>query len=375
MPGVRRPRKPKPKPHDRDWGQGSVRELPSGRWQGIRARDPITKKRPTKPFDTRQQAEAWASGSVAVDVMTLGSWLDHWLGLRWPTLRISSQDVYHRSVEACTPLASRSLADLTTDDWQALTNVLLDKWARSHVVTWRSAIGASLNYAVRRRVLDRNPLKDITLPRAVDTPPKAWTREQLDRLVVAAEGDRHEVWFAISVGTGIRLGEARALLWSDVDFRARTLSITKSHHITKKVVGPTKSGKHRIVDLPDELVPVLREHHARQPLSARLVFGNDKDVAFASYTFNLAVRRICKRAGVTRLPPHSTRHTAASIMLTDNVSPAEVAAQLGHTVATLLKTYAHLTNAGDRRGARALGAVFSRPIRSIGAENGASLEA
>jgi integrase len=372
MPGGR-PRKPKPKPHNRDWHQGSVRELPSGRFQGIRARDPVTKKRPTRTFTTRQQAEAWGSGSVAVDVLTLGVWLDRWLGLRWPTLRISSQDVYRRSVAACAPLAGHPLADLTTDDWQRLANTLLAKWARSHVVTWRKAIGAAMNYAVRQGHLTRNPLKDIALPRATDNPPKAWTREQIARLLVAVHGDPQEVWFLVAIGTGIRLGEARALLWDDIDFPSLTVSITKSQHITRRVVGPTKTGKHRTVDLPEELVPVLVAHHGRMQPSARLVFGNRHDRAHSGSTYGIAVTRICKRAGVTRLTPHALRHTAASLMLTANVSPSEVAAQLGHTVAVLLQTYSHLLNAGERRAAKALGELFSGRPGAVGVEIGARI--
>jgi integrase len=232
-----------------------------------------------------------------------------------------------------------------------------------------------MNYAVKRGILPRNPLKDVLLPRAVDQPPKAWTREQLDRLIAASATDPQQVWLLVSVGTGIRVGEARALLWSDVDLRDRTLSITKSVHAKKNTIGPTKTGKHRVVDLPDELVPVLLAHRARQAPSATYVLGNRHDRPHSISAYQAAITRLCRTAGVPRLTPHSTRHTAASIMLSQNVSPAEVAGQLGHSIATLLTTYAHLINAGERRGAKALGAVFAAPIPAIGAENGAERRA
>lgn len=365
-----RAKKPKPRAHERDWHAGSVRQLPSGRYQGVRARD-TSGKRLTRAFATRQQAEVWAAGARTTDILTLGAWLDRWLDLRWPTLRISSQDAYRRAVVACAPLAGRPLTDLTTDDWQRLTNALLTKWARSHVVLWRQAVGAALNYAVRQRIIDRNPLRDVVLPRATDAPVRAWTREQVERLLIAARDDPHEVWFLVALGTGIRLGEARALVWDDVDFRARTLSITKSRHYTKAVLGPTKSGKHRTVDLPDELVPVLTAHHARQQPSARLVFGTGDDQPHASSTYNAAVTRICKRAGVVRLSPHALRHSFTTLALDDNVPIQDIAHALGHaSIAMTMHVYSHFIGQGQRRAAKSLGSLFAPSIRSIGAQDG-----
>jgi integrase len=353
-----RRRKPQPRPHERARGSGTVRLLPSGRWQAIRAREHGTQHRPSRTFADRALAEAWAAGEPKHQTLTLGVWLNRQLALQWPSYRPSTQENYTRYVAACAPLASRPLADLTLDDWQMLTNVLLDRWARSRVRVWRQAINSLLKPAIRR-FIDHNHLRDVKLPRAVDQPARAWKREEVARLLVACQRDRHAVWFQIAIGTGARLGELRALTWADVDLRERRISITKSMNNGKQTIGPTKSGKHRTVDLPDELVPVLTAHRARQKPSQRLVFGDPHDRAYSGTTYWRVVQRICDRAGVRRLPQHSLRHAAASTMLAAGVSPVEVAAQLGHTVGTLLSTYSHLINADERRGARALGALFS----------------
>jgi integrase len=305
--------------------------------------------------------------------MTLGTWLNRQLALQWPSYRPSTQENYTRYVAACALLAARPLAELTLDDWQALTNALLDRWARSRVRVWRQAINSLLKPAVRR-FIDHNHLRDVKLPRAVDQPARAWKREEVARLLVACKPDRHAVWFQIAIGTGARLGELRALTWADVDLRERRISITKSMNNGKQTIGPTKTGKHRTVDLPDELVPVLTAHRARQRPSQRLVFGDAHDRAYSGTTFWRVVQRVCDRAGVRRLPQHSLRHTCCSLMLAAGVSPPEVAAQAGHTVSTLLSTYAAAIDQDRRRGAQALNDVFLGVSGAVGVDVGVGSE-
>jgi integrase len=46
---------------------------------------------------------------------------------------------------------------------------------------------------------------------------------------------------------------------------------------------------------------------------------------------------------------HDLRHHHASVLLSAGVSPALVAERLGHTIATLLSTYAHVIRSDEER--------------------------
>lgn len=91
---------------------------------------------------------------------------------------------------------------------------------------------------------------------------------EVTRVVVSRsktpEGTPHEAWVLFSLGTGVRLGEARALLWEDIDLRARTATIRASLDDQTNERGPTKTRKIRTVDIPDEIIPILVAHRARQ---------------------------------------------------------------------------------------------------------------
>jgi integrase len=61
------------------------------------------------------------------------------------------------------------------------------------------------------------------------------------------------------------------------------------------------------------------------------------------------VRRTVARAGLERRTWHDHRHHHAGVLLSAGVSPALLAERLGHDVATLLKTYAHVIRADEDR--------------------------
>jgi integrase len=364
-------KKQPPKTHSRGWHEGTVKEVRPGVWRAWRARVKTgsgSTLRPSRTFagpEAAERAALWAKGDVGPAVLLLGDWLNRWLTLRRPTLAANTYDHYRRDVLACAPLAGRPLADLTVDDWQALTNGLLARWARSHVAVWRGNISVALRAAMPDQ-LATNPLAKVKLPKPDEQPPKAWRQDEIDRLLAAAAGGTHEPWLVFSLGTGVRLGEARALRWADVDLAARTATIRASLDNSRSTRGPTKTRKVRVIDLPDEVIKLLADHRKRQPAGAELVFGHDGR-AYRARTYRSWLATRCTEAGVTPLPPHSLRHTYASLAFDALVPVQDVARQLGHTVETCQRTYAHFIGDGMRRAAKAIGKAlrhrFSGPKR------------
>jgi integrase len=61
------------------------------------------------------------------------------------------------------------------------------------------------------------------------------------------------------------------------------------------------------------------------------------------------MRQTADRAGQPGRTWHDLRHHHASLLLSNGVSPALVAERLGHDLATLLKTYAHVIRNDEDR--------------------------
>ena len=93
--------------------------------------------------------------------------------------------------------------------------------------------------------------------------------------LIAAELDGQDAaLIRVAAYTGLRLGELRALRWSDVDWLLRIVHVRRSY--TGTVEGPPKSGKVRSVPLPDQAAQVL------ESLSRRKEFTEAEDLVFVS---------------------------------------------------------------------------------------------
>ena len=344
-----RPRKVVPRRHARRHGQGSVVAHGDG-WRAFRA--PSDGKRESRVFDDREAAERWAAGGALSTRPTLGAWLDHWLAQAWPRLGANSQPTYRRHVAACRSLSEIPIDLISEDDWQALVNELLTVWSRATVNAWLLVIRGAVKRAIPR-YLTYNPLGSVKLPKATEQPPKAWRKDEVARLLATARGGTHETWLLFSLATGVRIAEALAVERTDLDLTEQTVTISKQVLQVDRTLAPTKTGKVRVIDLPAEILPALVAYLARLPAGQQRLFPRTA----ASYREWL--QRVCKRAGVSVLTPHATRHTAASLALDAGVPIQDVARLLGHaTPATTMRVYASFLGDGQRRAARALGSAL-----------------
>lgn len=356
---------PAPKTNERSHGQGSIREIRPGvyrAWMPPQADG----KRPSKTFDgpeALRRAEWWIAGSVPIESLRLGEYLELWYAARQPALSRQTRRGYEAAMKHAGDLSGRPLASITTMEWQHWLGQLLAqgtecwRWegrgeARCRVPTGerrpmavtsvksiRSVLSIALNDAVPD-YLTHNPLKRTRLPQSPPAPAKAWTQREIAALLVAAVGTRDEAMYHVGLAVGPRLGELRELRWSDLDVDTGLLQIERSLSDDGKVVGPTKTRRRRTVQLPPETMAILLAHGKRQQPGESLMFGaGGRSYSAVEYRRMLTV--VCAAAGVTRLTIHALRHTAASIQLADRVAVPEVARMLGHTVAVCLKTYGH----------------------------------
>ena len=69
--------------------------------------------------------------------------------------------------------------------------------------------------------------------------------------------------------------------------------------------------------------------------------------------------RLLKRAGVPMVRPHNSRHTTATLMLSQGVHPKLVSEMLGHaTLAITLNLYSHATASMHREAMSTLDALL-----------------
>lgn len=194
------------------------------------------------------------------------------------------------------------------------------------------------------------------------------------RTLFVARGHRLHALWVVLVTIGVRLGQATALTWGDIDFGKKTLQVRRTVHsqVGKGLVfnEPKTTRSRRTLDLSAVAVAALQQHRKRQ-LEERLAVGSQwqaLDFVFCTAIgkplnpgyLKQAMDRLLKTAGLPSVRVHDLRHTAATLMLERNVSIKAVQNALGHSTATLtMNRYAHLTTDMQREAVRAMDAVFS----------------
>lgn len=212
----------------------------------------------------------------------------------------------------------------------------------------RAVLRAFFHRLVRHSVCDRNPLQ-IPKRRIKDVPrPFIFSPEQAKHLLETARalpdkdgfrlrGETYRSAFALLYGLGMRIGEARRLIVSDVDFETATLLIRES-----------KFGKTRQLPFGPRVGTLLREYldkktHAGLDVTPdSALFSNRHGQALSATAFKRTFRSIVTvlefhpSPGVAFPRPHHLRHSfAVGRLLRWYRQGADVAVRL-HSLSTFL---------------------------------------
>ncbi len=153
--------------------------------------------------------------------------------------------------------------------------------------------------------------------------------------------------------TGMRLGEAVGLKWTDVDWNGRFIMVRRSSR--RQIVGETKTGRVRRVDMTDQLLGVIKSWEVmkkREALSSGramsdFIFSDRAGGPLSQNTLRNAFKRTARRAGLREIRVHDARHTYASHLLSAGAPVTYVKEQLGHSSITMtVDRYGHYIPTG-----------------------------
>ena len=334
--------------------------------------------------DTRREAKAVLEKALAesrnpivpvVDPdITIKAYSERWLGMIPVSLKPRTVESYSQMfrLHLLPLLGVMKVRQLHRGQIKALlAQKLADGLSRGTVRIIHATLRAMLNAAVEDGVIAANPadklgrhlrLVPTTATRQEDI--KAMTREQLAVFVAAANSPeateierRHVSLFLLLARTGMRVGEAFALQWPDVDFDSREIRVARAFSGGR--LETPKSGHGRTVDMSEQLAAVLRRLLiARKAETLKRgwrevplwVFCSEAGTPLNNSNLRRVFRRVLKRAKMpAHFSPHSLRHTFASLLLQQGESPVYVQRQLGHaSIKLTVDTYGKWLPMGNK---------------------------
>lgn len=198
------------------------------------------------------------------------------------------------------------------------------------------------------------------------------------------------VWLGIA--TGLRRGEALALVWEDVDFENARLRIRKQYGKEKVLKDPKTAKSRRTISIDSQTADYLRDWRTRQqtifaeagaeqqansPVCSnelcgfldpdnfsrwrRKFFVKEGLAHYANetvYTDKCGIERV-KHSGYVGPNFHALRRAQATLLVAGGVDPKTVQARLGHeSLNTTLNIYAEEVGENDRKAADFMGELL-----------------
>ncbi len=211
----------------------------------------------------------------------------------------------------------------------AITVEELDEWLRALPgspktrTNFRTNIGVLFSYAVKRRILDFNPITHTAKPKLPDNPPEIFTVDELRALLDAANRVAPDVLPMLAIGAfaGVRDAEIKRLDWHEID-------LVRGHIEIKGA--KAKSARRRIIPMQPNLAAWLRPY-------------SEKQGSLIPEGYRSSLERVRKIAELASWPTNGLRHSYASYRLAAIHDAPRVASELGHTSPQMLySTYREL---------------------------------
>lgn len=183
-------------------------------------------------------------------------------------------------------------------------------------------LNEALEHAVKKRLIPRNIAKDVTnLPKLKKHKAEIYDRNEIKALLEAVKDTDMEVPIALAAICGMRRGEIMGLMWQEVSFENNTIKVCRQLLPTKNGLEfeePKSEDSNRLINVPPEVMDMLKRHLERQQEYKRLLGeeyhdnklvncrnnGEPIDPRYFSKQFTQTI----KKAGLKHIRFHDLRH-------------------------------------------------------------------
>lgn len=315
--------------------------------------------------------------------LTVGEWMDTWAGAYLEGVKPLTKANYEGQIKNHIKpgLGSIRLERLTPEMVQTFINGLSKgehPLSPASVKITYSVLNLALKQAKINKKIPYNPAADCKLPRAARRAIKPLDSVEIDEFLKAIKGNKFEVLYTLDLFTGLRRSELLGLMWSDVDFKAGTITVERQIQREKKKGGTyffttLKNDRKRTISPAPWVMRILKSHRAgqaEQRLKAGaawedsgLVFTNEFGHHLYGETVYKNFKRIIATIGLPETRLHDLRHSyaVASIRAGDDIKTIQD--NLGHaTAAFTLDVYAHATEQMKKESATRMEAYIEKVL-------------
>ena len=285
--------------------------------------------------------------------MNYGKWLKEWLRLYIkPYVKERTYFKYERQIDL------HILPFLSGYDIEDLSAMVLQSWSvklqesglsPNTINSIISRLKDSLKKAVISGVITKEFSGNIIRPKSrekqVDCFSKA-EQKKIEQYILTKQKPKL-YGFLLCLYTGLRIGELLALTWKDVDLNNGKVSVSKSCNdswvngkYVKVIDTPKTENSYRIIPLPKQLLPILRE--LKKKSCCDYIINGKSEYGVQVRSYQKTFERLLNKLNIPHKGFHSLRHTFATRALECGMDIKSLSEILGHKNPNItLKRYAH----------------------------------
>ncbi|MEU4701780.1 site-specific integrase [Nonomuraea dietziae] len=358
---------------------------PDGKRQRLKRKGRTKAEVKTKLIEAAKELEAGVKSS---DTYTVREAVEDWLakGLKGCSEGTISKLTILARKHVIPLIGKEKLKRLNADQVDAWLDGLAGHLSTRTLGDVHAILKRATRQAQARELVMRNVAELVQTPKGKEgRPSKALTQEQATAVLEAAETSPLHAYVVLSLTTGIRTEEARALRWDHVvawdeaaqGWRPVTEAGFKHERFAiyvwraERVGGDTKTRKsRRTLEIPQLATEALRQHHKRQ-VAVRLRDGDvwqEHGLVFCTGTgtpldaanVRRSFRAITRQAKVGEdWTPRELRHSFVSIMSANDVPLETIADLVGHAGTRVTEAvYRKQLKPVITKGAETMNAVF-----------------
>ncbi|SOC27490.1 putative phage integrase [Brochothrix thermosphacta] len=246
----------------------------------------------------------------------------------------------------------------------------INKWHKKKYAMyklWYRYTSKVFEYAITLNIIDINPTIRVTIPKKMaiiqeNNYSNFYNKEELQHFFKCLEADDRYMpltLFRLLAFSGIRVGEALALNWQDINFKESTVRINKtvSQGINGKTLVQTPKTKTsiRTLSIDTQTITILKTWRKKQKeyylmqgintlIPGQLIFSNKNNTFLESRSTVYLMNSIVEKHNLKRITTHGLRHTHCSLLFESGANLQDVKERLGHSdIQTTMNIYTHVT--------------------------------
>ncbi|MFP6307392.1 tyrosine-type recombinase/integrase [Helicobacter pylori] len=274
------------------------------------------------------------------------------IGLKQTSIN-SLENVFNSVFRTMDLKESDKLKKITQERISRYHESALKHYKKNTIHNLNANLKSFLEFCEQESFMKKSPYFSITLKNANEAKAiEPFSLEEVKTIIENAPSLRLKAFLMVAFFTGLRTGEQLALMWEDIDFNEKKIVINKSLNELGQITTPKNKPSVREVDLLEPVEKILKELKESEPANKKFVFI---DMPKRSSLFQRHFKKLLKALNLKDRKLYTTRHTFASLMLSQGEEAMWVSKTLGHKdLNTTYKTYSHYIPKQDKERAKFL---------------------